>query len=117
MKHIVVLIGQLVYFSALHPLQLTIDEGGKTVPEGDDGRGGIKCGWRFCAASFGFGYASRPRRILACRRCIEVLQLVLLERHLQTKKRYAVDTINCRQTPIRLPGRNRWWVVIPLLSA
>ena len=65
MKHIVVLIGQLVYFSALHLLQLTIDDGGETVPDGDDGRGGIKCGWRLRAASFGFGYTSRPRRILA----------------------------------------------------
>ena len=33
------------------------------------------------------------------------------------KKRYAVDKINCRQMPIRLPSRNHWWVVIPLLSA
>ena len=31
MQHIVVLIGQLVYFSALHPLQLTIDDRGKTM--------------------------------------------------------------------------------------
>ena len=52
MQHIVVLIGQLVYFSALHPLQLAIDDGWETVPNGDDGRGGIKCGWRLRAASF-----------------------------------------------------------------
>ena len=31
MKHTVVMIGQLVYFSALHPLQLTIDDRGKTM--------------------------------------------------------------------------------------
>ena len=30
-----------------------------------------------------------------------------------TKKWYVVDKINCRQTPIRLPSRNRWWVLIP----
>ena len=52
MKHTVVMIGQLVYFSALHPLQLAIDEGCETVPDGDDGRGGIKCELRLRAASF-----------------------------------------------------------------
>ena len=31
MEHIVVLIEQLVYFSALHPLHLTIDDRGKTT--------------------------------------------------------------------------------------
>ena len=31
MEHIVVLIEQLVYFSALHPLQLTIDDRGMTM--------------------------------------------------------------------------------------
>ena len=46
------MIGQLVYFSALHPLQLAIDEGCETVPDGDDGRGGIKCELRLRAASF-----------------------------------------------------------------
>ena len=86
MKHIVVLIGQLVYFSPLHPLQLAIDDRCETVPDRDYGRGGIKRGWRFRAASFGFGYAGRPRRIFACRRCIEVLQLVLFVLHLLTKE-------------------------------
>ena len=86
MKHIVVLIGELVYLSALHPPQLAIDDGCENVPDGDDGRGGIMCGWRLRAASFGFGYASRLRRILACRRCIEVLQLVLFVLHLLTKE-------------------------------
>ena len=85
MKHIGVLNGELVYFSALHPLQLAIDDGCETVPDGDYGRGGIMCGWRLRAASFGFGYASRLRRILACRRCIEVLQLVLFVLHLLTE--------------------------------
>ena len=117
MEHVVVLIGQLVDLSALHLLQLTVDDGGETVPDGDDGRGGIEYGWRLRAASFGFGYASRTRRVLACRQFIVVLQLVFFERHLQTQDRHAVDTINCRQTPIRVPSRNRWWVVIPLLSA
>ena len=37
----------------------------------------------------GFEDALRTKRILACRRCIEVLQLVLFERHLQTKNRHA----------------------------
>ena len=86
MEHIVVLIGQLVNFSTLHLLQLTVDDESETVPDGDDGRGGVKCGCRLRAASFGFGYACRPRRILACRRCIEVLQLVLFVRHLRTKE-------------------------------
>ena len=85
MEHVVVLIGRLADFSTLHLLQLTVDDGGETVLDGDDGRGGIKCGWRLRAASFGFGYASRLRRILACRRCIEVLQLVLFVLHLLTE--------------------------------
>ena len=86
MEHVVVLIGQLVDLSALHLLQLTVDDGGETVPDGDDGRGGIEYGWRLRAASFGFRYACRTRRILGCRRCIEVLQLVLFVRHLRTKE-------------------------------
>ena len=117
MEHIDVLIGQLIDFSALHLLHLTNDDGGETVPDGDDGRCRIKCEWRLRAASFGFGYASRTRRVLACRQFIVVLQLVFFERHLQTQDRHAVDTINCRQTPIGVPSRNRWWGVILFLSA
>ena len=111
------LFGQLVDFSALHLPQLAVDDRGETVPDEEDGRGGIECRWRLRAASFGFGYASRTRRVLACRQFIVVLQLVFFERHLQTQDRHAVDTINCRQTPIGVPSRNRWWGVILFLSA
>ena len=68
MEHVVVLIGRLADFSTLHLLQLTVDDGGETVLDGDDGRGGIKCGWRLRAASFGFGYASRAASRVAVSR-------------------------------------------------
>ena len=102
-QHVVMLSGELVDFPAIHLLQLVVYDRSKTAPDGHDGRGRVECGWRLRAASFGFQYACRTRRILFRCRCIEVL----LGRHLQTAKRYAVDTINCRQTPIRLPSRDR----------
>ena len=40
MEHIVVLIGQIVDFSTLHPLQLTVVDGSETVSDGDDERYG-----------------------------------------------------------------------------
>ena len=94
MEHIVVLIGQLVYFSALHPLQLTIDDRDKTMRMERMGVAGSNVDGGSVLPPFVQGSRSGTR--LACRRCIEALQLVLLV-HLQTKKRYAVDTINCHR--------------------
>ena len=117
MEHIVVLIGQIVDFSTLHPLQLTVVDGSETVSDGDDERYGIQCGWRLRTASFGFRSACQTRRNLGAADASKCFSSSCSYDISGLKKRYAVDKINCRQTPVRLPSRNCWWVVILLLSA
>ena len=83
------------------------------MPDGRDERCRVEGGSRLRAASFLIQLLPlnemTPFLLLPYRGAVGTTSL--------TKKLYAVDTINCRQTPLRLPSRNRWWEMTPLLSA